>query len=111
MGPGAGPTRNPAGFARARRLQNALDRGRIPIRLLRILGNGTNGVAVLCDAPDGVPVGGRRKRFVLKAEIHGQQTMATEKQHMMVCQGKLSRPAGLGSPEIQHSANVLVIFL
>lgn len=78
--PSAGAWRSPRVISMARRIQRLIDKSGFPIRVLKILGNGTYGVALLCDTPSG----GRRKRFVLKAELDGQQSMGEEKRHMLV---------------------------
>lgn len=69
----------------ARMLQQAIDANRFPFRVLKTLGAGGNGVAVLCDTDDVARGGGARKRFVVKMILEGAAPMDVEKLHMLVC--------------------------
>lgn len=69
----------------ARMLQQTIDANAFPFRVLKTLGAGGNGVAVLCDTDDVAQGGGARKRFVVKMILDGAAPMDVEKRHMLVC--------------------------
>lgn len=81
----SGSPRGERGLEQARSLQQAIDRNGFPFRVIKILGAGGNGVAVLCDTADVAQGGGARKRFVVKMGLDGAAPMGVEKHHMMVC--------------------------
>lgn len=69
------------GGASAKNYQDLFASKGADINIKKILGAGGNGVALLCDAPTATP--GRRKKFVLKASLRGQD-MTKEKMYVTV---------------------------
>lgn len=80
----SGSPRGVRGLEQARSLQQTIDKNGFPFRVIKILGAGGNGVAVLCDTADIAQGGGARKRFVVKMGLDGAAPMGVEKLHMMV---------------------------
>lgn len=80
---GPGPSRlDLAGDESARNLQAEFKLKDTSIRVLRILGAGGNGIALLCDA-ESTTRGVRAKKFVLKTTMRGS-SMRAEKAYMTV---------------------------
>lgn len=102
----SGSPRNGRVLEQARSLQQAIDRNGFPFRVIKILGAGGNGVAVLCDTADVAQGGRARKRFVVKMGLDGAAPMTAEKHHMMVWHISLPSDTRLVSNNLGQIANV-----